>query len=287
MCWPNAALWSERKPSAPGSRIAGPLSSNGVQQRALPAAADAEPACVREEDQDMKSTTRDLRYLEAKDRFLEYAFLALGSHFPSKEAFLGYFESIQGDDNKSLFLRSASFYLFMVKCGDWIVEVPGSDAKVEYLTNTYKYIAIFSLIESLLAEDHIDFYQYLLRKKSKVKFPINDPDVLTELYRTYKAEFGAVGQCVSFFRSLSPERQKDLIRRLEVQGTQASLENLAKFMYELRSKFVHEGELVHHMSDGASVSFKGQKAIVCSLSIKDAQIFFEEGLLAHFKKGNT
>lgn len=231
----------------------------------------------------MKSTTRDLRYLDAKDKFLDYAFLALGDHFASRNAFLEYFESIEGDYHKSLFLRTASFYLFMVKCGDWIVDIPGSNPKMEYLTNTYKYIAIFSLIESLLAEDHIDFYQYLLRKKSRDKFPIKDADALTLLYQAYKSEFGAIGQCVSFFRSLSLERQEDLIGRLEVRGAEASLENLAKFMYELRSKFVHEGELVHHMSDGTSVSFKGEKVIVCNLSIKDALTFFEEGLLAHFQ----
>jgi len=176
----------------------------------------------------------------------------------------------------------------MVKAGDWVVDVPGSDAKVEYLTNTYKYIAIFSLIESLLAEDHIDFYQYLLGKKSKVEFPIENKEALTALYQSYKSEFGAVSQCVSFFRSLSTQRQQDLIAKLEVRGAEASLENLAKFMYELRSKFVHEGELVHHMSDGTSISFNGQKVFTCKLTIKDALIFFEEGLLAHFKKkGST
>jgi len=34
-----------------------------------------------------KSTTKDLRYLEAKDKFLEYAFLAVGQHFDSREDF--------------------------------------------------------------------------------------------------------------------------------------------------------------------------------------------------------
>lgn len=233
----------------------------------------------------MKSTTKDLRYLDAKDRFLEHAFLALRDHFDSSDAFLRYFEAIEGDFQKSLFLRTASFYLFMVKGGDWVVHVPGSDAKVEYLTNTYKYIAIFSLIESLLTEDHMDFYQYLLRKRAeKVVFPLEDREALDILYQSYKSEFGAVNYCVSFFRCLSAERQQDLIAKLEVRGTEASLENLAKFMYKLRSMFVHEGELIHHMSDGTSISFEGQKVIVCKLSINDAQMFFEEGLLAHFEK---
>ncbi len=237
--------------------------------------------------QKMRSTTKDLRYLDAKDKFLKDAFLALGDHFDSNDAFLRYFEAIESDFQKSLFLRTATFYLFMAKAGDWVVDIPGSNAKVEYLTNTYKYIAIFSLIESLLAEDHIDFYQYLVRKKSKVEFPIENTEALDALHQSYKSEFGAVSQCVSFFRLLSPERQQDLISRLEIRGTEATLENFAKFMYELRSKLVHDAELVHHMSDGTSISFKDQKMVICKLSIKDALSFFEEGLLAHFENKSS
>lgn len=232
----------------------------------------------------MKSTTKDFRYLAAKEKFLEYAFLALGEHFQSRDNFVQYFDSIKDDAHKSLFLRTASFYLFLVKRGDWFVDIPGSDQKVEYLTNTYKYIAIFSLIESLLDEDYIDFYQYLVSKKFGVEFPISDKNALTKLYQTYKSEFGAVGQCVSFFRALSPKRKAELIAGLEVRNNEASIENFAKFLYELRSKFVHEGELVNHMTDGTSVSLKGQKVVVCKLSIKDALVFFEEGLIAHFKE---
>jgi len=235
----------------------------------------------------MKSTTKDLRYLNAKEKFLEYAFLALGTHFECRYDFIQYFDSIGEDTRKSLFLKTASFYLFLVKRGNWIVDIPGSDKKIDYLTNTYKYIAIFSLIESLLDQDFIEFYRYLVRKKSDVSFPITDKDGLTKLYESYKSEFGSVGQCVSFFRALSPERQRDLISRLKVRGTVPSIENLAKFLYDLRSKFVHEGELVHHMTDGTSMSFRGEKAIVCNLSIMDALTFFEEGLIAHFEEEHT
>jgi len=111
----------------------------------------------------MRSTTKDLRYLDAKDKFLEYAFLAIGQHFDSRADFNRYFNSID-DVRKSLFLRTASFYLFLVKRGDWIVDVPCSDMDVGYLTNTYKYIGIFSLIESLSDEKFIDFYQLFARQ---------------------------------------------------------------------------------------------------------------------------
>jgi len=232
----------------------------------------------------MRSTTKDLRYLDAKDKFLEYAFLALGHHFDSREDFNRYFNSINGDIRKSLFLRTASFYLFMVKRGDWIVDVPGSDRIIDYLTNTYKYVGIFSLIESLSDKKFIDFYQFLLWQ---VQFPIPDKDSLTQFYeKRYKADYGSIRKCIAFFKALSPDRQDALISRIEVWGADPTIEELAKFLYELRSKFVHEAELVHHMTHGTSISFKGLDTIICKLSIEDALNFFEEGLIEHFNDNN-
>ena len=92
------------------------------------------------------STTKDQRYLMAKDKFLEYSFEALGNPFSSRDEFNAFFNRISTDTGKSLFLRTALFYLFLVKNGDWHIKVQGSDSVVEYLTNTYKYISIFSLI---------------------------------------------------------------------------------------------------------------------------------------------
>ena len=117
---------------------------------------------------------KDLRFLDAKDTFLERAYLALKKQFPSRDAFDAYFNAIRDDEQKNLFLKTASFYLFLVKCGDWVVNVPNSDKVIDYFTNTYKYVAIFSLIESLSEEQFVDFYQFLTRLKSRVKFPIAD-----------------------------------------------------------------------------------------------------------------
>ena len=92
---------------------------------------------------------KDKRYLYAKDKFLEYSYLALQNCFANKDEFISFFETIENDEQKNLFLKTASFYLFLVKKGDWFVDIPNSDKRVDYLTDTYKYIAIFSLIESL------------------------------------------------------------------------------------------------------------------------------------------
>jgi hypothetical protein len=230
---------------------------------------------------------KDLRFLDAKDTFLERAYLALKNQFPSRDAFDAYFNTIKDDEQKNLFLKTASFYLFLVKCGDWVVNVPNSDKVIDYFTNTYKYVAIFSLIESLSEEQFVDFYQFLTRLKSRVEFPIADRATLDEHYEKYKQEFGSIRRCISFFKALSPQRQRELLSRFEVKGSEPTIENLAKYLYEMRSKFVHEAALVLHMSDGMSIGMQGGKIIVCSLSIRDTMQFFEEGLIEHFRASET
>jgi len=235
----------------------------------------------------MKAASTDLRYLMAKETFIEYAYSATGGLFACRDEFIRFYESIRPDARKNLFLKTASFYLFLVKRGRWIVDIPGSDSGTNYLANTYKYVGIFSLIESLLGENFIDFYQYLVARRTAVSFPITDKGVLKGLYSRYKSKFGSTQRCISFFRALDPERQEDLISKLKVDETRPSIENLAKFLYDLRSKFVHKGELVLDMTDGTSMHRRGKKVVRCTLSIEDACTFFEEGLIAHFRRGHS
>src|SRR3989339_519144 len=107
---------------------------------------------------------KDHRYLDAKDKFLEYSFQALQDQFSTKDELISFFNTIGNDDQKNLFLKTASFYLFLVKNGDWWVDISGSDRRVNYFTDTYKYIAIFSLIESLQGKEFMDFYSFLVRR---------------------------------------------------------------------------------------------------------------------------
>ena len=226
---------------------------------------------------------KDLRDLEARATFLEYAYLAVGEQFSSRDNFDSYFDAIKTDEMKNLFLRTASFYLFLVKRGNWVVDVCGSNNVIDYLTNSYKFVTIFSLIESLKSEEKfIDFYSFLVRKKSGIQFPI-DKKKFGEHYSRYKDEFGSIRKCTSFFRTLPSEKQNELISMLKVKGTDSTIENLARSLYEMRSKFVHEGKLVLHMSEETSIGHQGNKLIVCNLSVNDVMRFFEEGLLAHFK----
>jgi hypothetical protein len=230
---------------------------------------------------------KDQRYLSAKDEFIEYSYQALQDQFGTKEEFLSFFDAIEDDEQKNLFLKTASFYLFLVKNGDWFVDVPGSDKRVDYLTDTYKYIAIFSLIESLQEKEFMDFYAFLMRRKTKVNFPINDRKELEQWYQKYTNEFGSIHQSVKFFKALSAERKVNLIKNLEVKNVKPTIENLSKYLYNLRSKFVHEAELVVNMSGRTTISRYGKKIVICKLSLIKLMEFFEEGLITYFATKKT
>lgn len=230
---------------------------------------------------------KDHRYLDAKDKFLQYSFQALQNHFSTKDEFISFFETIENDDQKNLFLKTASFYLFLVKNGDWLVDISGSDKRVDYLTDTYKYIAIFSLIESLQEKEFIDFYSFLVRRKTSVEFPIKNKKELDKWYRKYKQEYGSIHKSIQFFESLSVQKKADLIKNLEVKNAEPTIENLSKYLYNLRSKFVHEAELVVNMSGRTTVSMYGKKFVICKLSLKKLMGFFEEGLITYFTPRKT
>lgn len=219
-------------------------------------------------------------YLENENILFRYAYLALKDHFKSEDDFKEWFENLGSDKKRDTLLKIAPYHLALVKNGDWKIQIPDSNEVIDYFTNTYKFIAIFSFIESLSEENHIDFYQYLIRKKTKTKFPISKNEFDTH-YKEYKAEFGAIKRCISFFENLSKERQRDLVSKLKVDSKNiASIENFAKHLYGLRSKFVHEAKLIHHLSDSTFLSVERNKSIRCSLTMDDTIQFFEEGLLA-------
>jgi len=244
---------------------------------------------------------KDFRYIRNKDKFLEYTYCALKDHFSSINELDNYYNAIKNDSYKNLFLKTASFYLFLVKRGFWALDdIPDSNREINYLTISYKFIAIVSLIESLFANKFMDFKDFLIRKRSKVTFPISNKAELIMYYDQYKEKFGSNRKFVTFCQALSLERQRDLvaryINRLPVlrikpvpppdEEIPKYLERLAKDLYDLRSKFVHEAKLVLDMLPGTTVSLRDNKLVVCNLSIQDVMEFFEEGLLIHFNKGH-
>lgn len=194
---------------------------------------------------------RHLPYLRRASYMRDYAALAFESQFPGRIAFDVFYEGLS-DSEKDEFLRVGSTYLFLVKKGDWHVDVDGSNPVIDYLTNSFKLVSIFSLIESLSAEKHQDFYEWLSHAGEAI-YPIKDKGALRKLHEQYKLTFGSIRRCVAFFEGLPAERRKQLQGTLVVKGERAkSVKEVAQFLYNLRSKFVHEGEFVLDISYGCA-----------------------------------
>jgi hypothetical protein len=169
-----------------------------------------------------------------------------------------------------------------MKQGDWHINVDGEDLVVEYLTNSFKLVALFSLIESLSAKQHKDFYRWLCSEKVGV-FPIKSENALTLAYERYNEDFGAIRRCKAFFEGLPPERQAILCKSIEVEGQPlSSITKVAEYLYHLRSKFVHQMRLVVVISANTTLSMKGNKVALTRLPMDALLQAFEEGVLAHF-----
>lgn len=224
-----------------------------------------------------------LRSLRRESYMREYAALAFESQFPDRIAFDVFYEGLS-DPEKDEFLRVGSTYLFLVKKGDWHVDVDGSSPVIDYFTNSFKLVSLFSLIESLSAEEYQDFYEWLVHAGEAI-YPIKDKGALRKLHEEYKLTFGSIRRCVAFFEGLSVERRKQLQSALVVKGKRAnSVKEVAQFLYNLRSKFVHEGEFVLDIFSIPVMSRHKNASTLTTLSMPELLELFEEGVIAHFMK---
>jgi hypothetical protein len=171
-----------------------------------------------------------------------------------------------------------------VKQGDWHVNVEGSDPVIGYLSTSFKLVALFSLIESLSEKKHQDFYGWLSTEAPEGTFPIADKGKLETLNENYKGDYGSIRRCVSFFELL-PSRQKEALRHaIKINGEpRASIKKVAQFLYDLRSKFVHEGELVLTIDIEKVISMKDKKMVQTQLSLDVLLEAFERGVIHYFE----
>jgi len=224
-------------------------------------------------------------YVADEDKFKDDAYLALASRFTTREDFEIFYSSLNNSATKDEFLRVASFYLFMVKNGDWHVSVERSNPTVYYFTNSFKLVALFSVIESLSDKHYKDLFNWLNEEPPESIFPITDKAYLSALNKKYKSEYGSIHRCKAFFENLPQCRQKALCESIKIDGQPLkSIRKVAEFLYEKRSKFVHEARLFSQISDtaGTVLSMRGNKVIQTELSIDELFQAFEEGLLAYF-----
>lgn len=223
-----------------------------------------------------------MRFLENKAYYIELAYRALSARFTDRVAFDNFFESISSDVEKDTFLRVTTYYLLLVKAGNWVVDDPASNPVVDYLTNSYKLITLLSLIESLGDGEFIDFYESLVARDDGAPFPLTR-EALDRRYAVYKARFGSFRRCVAFFEGL-PEQEKARLTGAFTHAQETlSVKEVVRFLYELRSKFVHEGRLILHLSEGPVLLFRnGKKPLLVQLSMNQVCEVFELGLIAHF-----
>ncbi len=218
--------------------------------------------------------------------FKEDAFMALGPRFPDRKSFDEFYESLDTSERKNEFHRVTNFYLFLVKRGDWHISVEGYDPIIEYFTNSFKLVALFSLIESLTELKHQDFYQWLSSQDQSTIFPISGKTDLRRLYDEYKKSFGSIRRCINFFERLPDQHKKRLCHSIQIDGVSiASIKKLAQFLYNLRSEFVHAAQLVLYVNDSTIYHLKKKGLNQSSLSLGILLDAFEEGILAYFRNG--
>jgi len=167
---------------------------------------------------------------------------------------------------------------------------------LSYIDDTFKYVAIFSLIEAAFGKDeYLDFYQYLDQKEQPFEYPIANRDQLENLHRKYKIEYGSIQNAVKFFEALDGTCKGHLAAKLRVRPKpsaekpdairkweELSIIELAKKLYGMRSEFVHKAEFVLSLNAGPSLSVRRSKVVLNELSMPDIMTFFEHGLLIQF-----
>lgn len=226
------------------------------------------------------------RYVRNELAFKEDAYAVLQTKFPDRAAFEAFYASLATLERKNEFLRACCTYRYSAKDGDWKICVAGYNEVIDYLTNSYKLIAIFSLIESLLSDPHQDFYEWLISEERASVFPLRSRSDLHAQYKAYKASYGAIRKCVAFFERINKKQQRALCESIQHDGKPIkSIKKFAEYLYLLRSKFVHEAQLVLEIGNSPIYSVGKKGVIRSSLSVSAVFDAFESGLIAHFRDG--
>lgn len=224
-----------------------------------------------------------MRYLRYKEDFLKHAYVPLQQYFQDEADFERFFETIPTDEEKNLFLKTASFYRFLVVEGRFSFPEPELNDGLKYIDDSYKYISIFSLIESLYVSDKfVEFYTYMATKRNKIQFPIEKRSDLKPIFDRYKDEYGAIRNAIKFFDGLDQYDKDKIVKKFRVANESNSIINLAKYLYQIRSDFVHTAKFVLSFGVNPTIGKVGKKVVVNNLQIRDLMVFFEHGLLRHF-----
>jgi hypothetical protein len=236
----------------------------------------------------------DFRYIKNEKKFLEYAFDVLKLYFSSRDSFDDFYNKISIKHNKNLFLKIISFYKYLVKDGSFISYIRDNDqikeTKISYIDETYKFIAVFSLIEGLLgADNYEEFHRWLLKNHDFTKVPIDSKTKFNKLRSTYLKEFGATNRAIKFFNSLDKDTKQYLKSKIALPKekhrdlTDDKVNDfIANFLYKIRSEFVHKSRLILETSNGKNISNVNGELVMSDLNLEDLKLIFERGFLLYF-----
>ena len=222
-------------------------------------------------------------YLKNIEHYSSEAFSSFNNYFKDKGDFNNFILSISSEKDKNQFLRISSFYRYLIKDGTFRFTDSKLNKHMKYIDESYKYIAIFALIESLYESDEfVDFYTFIKTKRNDIKFPIENDSELDEIYQKYKREYGSIKKAITFFDNLDDSDKEKIQNKFVLDNERKSLIYLAKIMYKIRSEFVHKASFVLSFGEKPSAGYANKKILMNSLSLKDLMVFFEHGLLRHY-----
>lgn len=235
------------------------------------------------------------RYLNNEDKFKNWAFDTFTSQFNSQEEFERFYRNIPNDDLKEKFLKIASLYKFLIQDGVYVVSYDDNPpTRIDYLDNSYKFIALISLIEHLMGkEDFVDFYAWI--NKNHNRNQVIDEESLKSLYEAYKEQHGCIKKFTTFFQEyLSAQTQKGVCEKVSSylktnEGLKDRepyvIEKIAQELYQIRSDFIHNAELVVKLDEGRMLFRKSTKIFeIMSINMIDMKNIFKEGFISYWTR---
>jgi hypothetical protein len=230
-----------------------------------------------------------MKYVEDEQKFLEYAWIVYSSYFHNKDSFISAYETISSPETKNKFLGIVSYYLFLVE------DVKFSsrnfdEADLSFVQETYQFLSIIALIESLYDKgDFLEFYPYLMKKNP---FPIHDRKNASILFEEYNTDYGCRRAVTRFFEALD-DRVKARIQKSitylsnskypgSLDEVSASVEDLTKLLYQIRSEYIHSGTLILEFGKGSIISIRNRKPFYCNIELPFLCEVFKSGVLSFF-----
>jgi hypothetical protein len=227
----------------------------------------------------------DFRYMDNEAHFLDQVAAVWGAHVSPEATLRALYDALPSDDEKNLFLRIGSSYRYLVKEGSFRFDVADWNQGMPFIDDTYKYVALFALIEALeIPATHLDFFQWLQSNHSNWTMPADAGmvEALEPLYCDYKREYGSTHAALTFFSRLDTSDQALIQERLQICNKDLSLKKLAQMLYDIRSQWVHQAKFVLWFSRGTTVGYHHDAVLTSSLSISDLTTLFEHGFLKRF-----